>query len=143
MSIQQNMHFESGLLNVDASGDFSLEDAKQAFLEMLGAIAQCKAKKILFDGRKVKGNPKDSERFQYAEFVARETHRIVVEHKIAPRFAYVMRQPLRDPGRYGEKAINGRYEAKFKVLRDSNIPLKKKKVRCFLRQRNWSWTGKS
>ena len=99
MSIQQNMHFESGLLNVDASGDFSLEDAKQAFLEMLGAIAQCKAKKILFDGRKVKGNPKDSERFQYAEFVARETHRIVVEHKIAPRFAYVMRQPSSRPGK--------------------------------------------
>ena len=35
MSIQQTMHFESGLLSVDASGEFSLDDAKQAFLEML------------------------------------------------------------------------------------------------------------
>jgi hypothetical protein len=40
MSIQQNMHFQSGLLSVDASGEFSLEDAKQAFLEMLEAVAQ-------------------------------------------------------------------------------------------------------
>ena len=30
MSIQQNMHFQSGLLKVDASGEFSLEAAKQA-----------------------------------------------------------------------------------------------------------------
>jgi len=42
MSIQQNMHFQSGLLKVDASGEFSLEDAKQAFREMLGAVAQYK-----------------------------------------------------------------------------------------------------
>ena len=51
------MHFQSGLLSVDASGEFSLEDAKQAFLELLKAIAQYQAEKILFDGRNVKGKP--------------------------------------------------------------------------------------
>jgi hypothetical protein len=76
------MHFESGLLSVDASGDFSLEDAKLAFLEMLGAVAQYKAEKILLDGRNVNGNPRDIERFYYGEFAARETRRIVVEHNI-------------------------------------------------------------
>ena len=101
------MHFESGLLSVDASGEFSLEDAKQAFLEMLGAVVQYKAEKILLDGRNVKGNPKDMERFYYGEFAARETHRIVVEHKIVPRFAYVLHEPLRDPARLGETvAVN-------------------------------------
>ena len=107
MTIQQNMHFQSGLLSVDASGEFSLEDAKQAFLEMLEAVAQHKAEKILFDGRNVKGRPEDLERFYYGEFAARETHRIVVEHKIVPRFSYVMHEPLRDPTRLGETiAVN-------------------------------------
>jgi hypothetical protein len=107
MSIQQKMHFQSGLLNVDASGEFSLEDAKQAFLEMLGAVAQYKAEKILFDGRNVKGKPEDMERFYYGEFAARETQRMVVEHKIVPRFAYVINEPLRDKTRLGETvAVN-------------------------------------
>ena len=107
MSIEQNMHFESGLLLVGASGEFSLEDAKQAFLEVLEAVAQHKAEKILLDGRNVKGKPKDMERFYYGEFAARETRRIVVEHKIIPRFAYVIHEPLRDPARLGETvAVN-------------------------------------
>jgi hypothetical protein len=107
MSIQQNIHFESGLLRVDASGEFSLEDAKQAFLELLKAIEQYKAEKILLDGRNMTGKSEDMERFYYGEFAARETRRIVVEHNIAPRFAYVLHEPLRDPERYGETvAVN-------------------------------------
>jgi len=105
--MQQKMHFQSGLLNVDASGEFSLEGAKKGFLEMLGAVAQYKAEKILFDGRTVKGKPGDMERFYYGDFAARETQRIVVEHKIVPRFAYVMHEPLRDKTRLGETvAVN-------------------------------------
>jgi stage II sporulation SpoAA-like protein len=107
MSIQQNMHFQSGLLSVDASGEFSLEDAKQAFLELLKAIAHYQAEKILLDGRNMKGKPGDLERFYYGEFAARETHKLVVEHKIVPRFAYVIHEPLRDPTRLGETvAVN-------------------------------------
>ncbi|HET9606256.1 MAG TPA: hypothetical protein VFO87_04350 [Nitrospira sp.] len=108
MSLLQKMHFESGLLSVDASGDFSLEDAQLAFLEMLGAVAQYKAEKILLDGRNVNGNPGDIERFYYGEFAARETRRIVVEHKIVPRFAYVLHEPLRDPARLGETVATNR-----------------------------------
>ena len=51
MSIQQEMHYELGLLRVDARGEFSLEEAKRAFLEMLGAVAQYKAEKVLLDAR--------------------------------------------------------------------------------------------
>jgi hypothetical protein len=107
MSIQQHMHFQSGLLRVDASGEFSLEDAKQAFLEMLKAVGQHKVEKILLDARNVMGKPGDLERFYYGEFAARESHRMVVEHKIVPRFAYVIHEPLRDPTRLGETvAVN-------------------------------------
>ena len=107
MSIKQNIQFQSGLLTVDASGDFSLEDAEQAFLEMLGAVVQFKAEKILFDGRDVKGHPKHLEFFYYGEFAARETQRIGREHGIVPRFAYVIHVPLCDPERFGETvAVN-------------------------------------
>ena len=37
------MHFESGLLSVEAIGDFSLENAKQAFLGILEAVTHHKA----------------------------------------------------------------------------------------------------
>lgn len=121
MSIQQNMHFQSGLLSVDASGEFSLEDAKQAFLELLKAIAHYQAEKILLDGRNVKGKPGDLERFYYGEFAARETHKLVVEHKIVPRFAYVIHEPLRDPTRLGETvAVNRGMNVKtFETVEDA------------------------
>ena len=47
MSIRHQMHFESGLLSIDATGEFStLEEAKRLFLEILGAVAQYQAKKV-------------------------------------------------------------------------------------------------
>jgi hypothetical protein len=70
MSRQQKMHFGSGLLRVDASGDFSLEDAKQGFLEILEAVAQHKAEKILLDARTVKGKPQG-----HRAFLLRRIHR--------------------------------------------------------------------
>jgi hypothetical protein len=109
MSILQKMHFESGLLKVDARGDFSLEEAKRAFLEMLEAVAQYKAEKVLFDGRNLKGKPERIERFYYGYFAATETYRLMDKRRIpcAPRFAYVIHEPLRDPRRYGETvAVN-------------------------------------
>src|SRR5262245_52897281 len=107
MSIQQQMRFEADLLKVEANGEFSLEEAKRAFQEMLGAVAQYQAKKVLLDGRNVTGKPRDIERFLYGEFAAQETMRLIDEHRIVPRFAYVLHEPLGDPGRYGETvAVN-------------------------------------
>ena len=107
MNIRQQMRFESGFLKIEASGEFSLEEAKRTFLEMLGVVAQCQAEKVVFDGRNVNGKPRDFERFLYGEFAAQETMRLLHEHGIAPRFAYVILEPLRDPARYGENvAVN-------------------------------------
>ena len=107
MSMLQVMHFESDLLNAEAKGEFSLEEAKERFLELLGAVVQYRAKKVLIDGRMLKGNPEDIERFFYGEFAATETLRLVKEQAIAPRFAYVIKEPLRDAGRFGETvAVN-------------------------------------
>jgi hypothetical protein len=107
MGIRQQMSFESGLLKVEANGEFSLEEAKRAFLEMLRTVDQYQAEKVLFDGRNVKGKPGAFERFLYGKFAAQETMRLVHQNGIVPRFAYVILEPLRDPARYGETvAVN-------------------------------------
>ena len=109
MTIWQQMHFESGILKVDARGEFSLEEAKRAFLEMLEAVAQYQAEKVLFDGRNLRGEPASIERFYYGYFAATETINLIgMKHlRQVPQFAYVMNEPLRDPQRYGETvAVN-------------------------------------
>ena len=108
MSILQEMHFEAGLLNVVARGEFSLEEAKRAFLEILGAVTRYQAEKVLLDGRNLKGKPADIDRFYYSRFAAEETMRLVNEDRIRlPRFAYVLHEPIRDPERFGETvAVN-------------------------------------
>ena len=95
MSILQRIQYESGLLHVDVTGEFSLEEGKRNFLEILGAVARYQAAKVFVDGRTVKGKPEDIERFYYGEFAAKETHRFGREHGICPQFAYVLHEPLR------------------------------------------------
>src|SRR5262245_9018007 len=121
MSIQQKMHFESGLLRVDARGEYSLEEAKRAFLEMLRAVAQYRAETVRLDGRTLNGKPASIERFYYGECAAKETMRLIKEHGIAPRFAYVLNEPLRDPLRYGETvAVNrGMFVKTFETPEDA------------------------
>jgi hypothetical protein len=82
---------------------------------------QGNAEKILLDGRNVKGKPQDMERFHYSVFAARETHRIVVEHNLVSRFAYVVHEPLRDRERLGETvAVNRGMDVKvFEILEDA------------------------
>jgi len=107
MSIQQEMQFEAGLLRVETRGEFSLVEAKRAFIEVLEAVARYEAEKVLIDGRTVKGKPEDVERFYYGQFAAQETSRLVKEHRVSPKFAYVLHEPLRDPERFGEHvAVN-------------------------------------
>jgi hypothetical protein len=61
------------------------------------------------------------ERFLYAEFAARETTKLIQEHKIAPRFACVITAPLRDPKRFGENvAVNrGMNVRTFETIKDA------------------------
>src|SRR5262245_9098390 len=102
MSLQPNMYFASDILHVDVMGELSVEEAKRAFLEMLEAVVEYQAKKVLIDGRTLKGNPDYVERFYYGEFAANATRRLALEHGIVPRFAYVITAALRHPNRLGE-----------------------------------------
>jgi hypothetical protein len=94
---------------VVATGDFSLVDAEITFLEMLDAVALHQARKVLLDGRELKGSPEAIERFYYGEFAANAVARYVAEGTVrrAPQFAYVLHKPVLDPNRLGETvAVN-------------------------------------
>jgi hypothetical protein len=103
-----DMRPDSDLLRVDATGDFSFEEAKRTFLEMMEAIALHRTTRVLVDGRTVKGNPEIMERFYYSEFAAQTVLQYQTRSALrTPRFAFVLREPVLDPGRFGETvAVN-------------------------------------
>jgi hypothetical protein len=103
MNMQLQIRSEPNLLRVDATGDFSFEEAKRTFLQMMEAIALHSSTRILIDGRTVTGNPELMERFYFSEFTAQT----VLDYQKksgsrTPRFAYVLKIPVLDPRRFGE-----------------------------------------
>jgi hypothetical protein len=113
---------ESGFLNVDAMGTYSLEEAKRTFIEVLEAVALNKVGKVLFDGRRLAGNPKFMERFYYGEFAAKAVAKYAARgvHRDT-QFAYVLEVPMLDPRRFGETvAVNrGMVVKTFENLNDA------------------------
>lgn len=108
MSILSAIRFESGFLNVEAKGNFSLKEAERNFVEILEAVAQHKTKRVFIDGRKLVGEPETIERFYYGEFVA-HTIRDFAQRGVSPstQFAYVLTEPVLDERRFGETvAVN-------------------------------------
>lgn len=108
MSMLLDIHVEANLLNIVASGEFSLGEAERTFVQMLNAVELHQSKKVLFDGRKLVGNPKIIERFYYGQFAAQS----VAEFRKRglprdPQFAYILKEPVLDPERFGETvAVN-------------------------------------
>ena len=101
---------ESDLLNIVVTGRFSLEEAKRTFLEILDAVAVQKSKKVLIDGRALAGKPEVIERFYYGQFIAELV--ISYEDRGVPAgtpFAYVLKDPVLDPKRFGETVAVNRY----------------------------------
>jgi hypothetical protein len=101
---------ESGLLHVKMGGEFQLDEAQNTFLELLEFAAQHKARKVLFNGLEITGNPETMERFYYGNFVA-ETLFKFKDKRVPLRtpFAYVLKEPVRDPQRFGETVAINRF----------------------------------
>jgi hypothetical protein len=94
---------ESGLLNVVATGDFSLPEAKRTFLELLEAMVQHRSNKVIVDGRRLTGEPELMERFYFSSFAAD----MVIQYYargvlVGTPFAFVLTEPVLDPNRFGE-----------------------------------------
>jgi hypothetical protein len=100
----------SGLLHAKVVGEFRLDEAQNTFLQLLESIAQHKAHKVLFNGLELSGNPDTIERFYYGSFVAEAVFKF--EDKGVSQFtpfAYVLKEPVRDPGRFGETVAVNRF----------------------------------
>lgn len=102
------IHPGPGFLRAVVSGEFSMDEAKRAFLEILDAAARHRAGKVLVDGRELKGKPNFIQRFLFARFAA---HAVASRpERGAPRtsqFAYLLREPMFEPQRFGETvAVN-------------------------------------
>jgi hypothetical protein len=103
MSMTLQIRPEPDLLRIDATGEFSLDEAKLNFLETMEAVALHKPKAVLFDGRTVTGNPQTMERFYCGEFAAHTVLQYQIRTRsAAPRFAYVFKEPVLDPQRFAE-----------------------------------------
>lgn len=93
----------SSFLNVEVTGEFSLPEAKQTFLEILEAATVNKLNKVLFDGRRLIGDPSTIERFYYGDFAATSVRKqIALGLPDNTHFAYVLELPMRDPMKFGE-----------------------------------------
>ncbi|HTH38130.1 MAG TPA: hypothetical protein VL572_09195 [Pyrinomonadaceae bacterium] len=115
MSMTINISARPENLHVVAAGEFSLDEAKRTFLEMLDAIQKLGIRKVLFDGRDITGEPLLIERFYYGQFAAEHVSNLT-EHGWEgeePQFAYVLTEPVLDWLRFGEmvmrnRGVNGR-----------------------------------
>jgi hypothetical protein len=118
MSMKLKICPEPGFLRVITMGQFSLEESKRSFMEILEAVGQSKARKVLIDGRRITGKPETMERFHYGDFIARA----VMEFSDrgvsrATQFAYVLEDPVLDPQRFGETIAVNRF-MRMKVFDD-------------------------
>jgi hypothetical protein len=96
------MRIESKCLHVRVEGRFSLGAAQKAFVDVLEAALRRRVGLILFDARRVTGNPSTIDRFFYAKFTALTVALARQRHGIRnPKFAYVLKAPVLDPKRFG------------------------------------------
>ncbi|HUC99651.1 MAG TPA: hypothetical protein VMR88_14275 [Candidatus Polarisedimenticolaceae bacterium] len=72
------------------------------------AVARYQVKKVLFDGRRLTGDPDTLERFYYGKFAADAVLQFK-DRGVSPatQFAYVLKEPVLDAQRFGETvAVN-------------------------------------
>jgi hypothetical protein len=94
------MKFETHeeFLYCKVSGEYSFEHLCSVVRKVLAEAGQRGANKVLVDGLQMWGSPTMAERYGLSEFLARE----MVEARIFPRLAFLGKEPLVDPNRFGE-----------------------------------------
>ena len=103
------MHVESEVLHVSATGQFSMEEAKRTFIEVIDAVAKHRVDKVFFDGRGIEGNPELIERFYFSKFAAHTVNDYSSRGLCRfPIFGFVLKEPVLDPGRFGETVAMNR-----------------------------------
>lgn len=109
MAMDLRISFEDGLLRATMTGEFSLDEAKRTYLEVLDAVTRHQADRVLMDGLELTGEPRVIERFYYGEFAAESLLRLYgCGVTCMPRFAYLLKVPVLDESRFGETVARNR-----------------------------------
>ena len=107
MELTLDICADSGLLHATYSGEFSLAEAQNTFLQILDGIEHHKARKVVVDGKTLTGEPTTLERFLYGEFTAEKVQVLRMRTGLSPKFAYILIPPVLDSRRLGENvAVN-------------------------------------
>jgi hypothetical protein len=108
MSMVAKIEPEKDFLRVHLTGEFSLAEAKDAYVRTLEAVALHKMTKVLADCRNLKGAMTVMDRFEYSTFVAQEIARASgTGVSRCTRFAYVSKPPFFDRKKFSETvAVN-------------------------------------
>lgn len=104
MSMRTKIVAKPHHLLVQVSGEYSLEEAKLSFLDLVDAIKKHMLGNVLYDGRELAGKPRLLERFYYGHFVAESIQDLKDRGWNGPelRFAYVLKEPVLHEQRLGE-----------------------------------------
>jgi hypothetical protein len=102
MPMNARIQPEAGYLYVEFSGPFELGEALALSARYLEACVEHQLSKVVVDTRPVTGTLTLTERFRYADFVARKVIDIVVRGGLkSPQLAYVGTPPIIDPHEFG------------------------------------------
>lgn len=109
------------LLYVTVEGEFSLDEATRTFGMVLDMMTVNECRRVLFDGRRIEGEPTAVERFYYAAFASDAVQLLRdggwVDDR--PQFAYVLSEPVLDPLRLGQIVAKKR-DMRVKAFDDLN-----------------------
>jgi hypothetical protein len=108
MAISLKLDSNGDFLHCKGSGQFALKDACSMFHDIFAAAAERSASKVLVDCLEIEGNPTMVDRYEFAEFIARESVGYINERKGFPGLAIVGKEPLVDPNRFGELVARNR-----------------------------------
>lgn len=109
MGMKLKLKPNSEFLLAIVEGKFSLNEAKRAFVEILDATIEHKNTKIIIEGRRLKGSPTTMDRFHFGEFAAQMVSTYSTKGLFpAPTFAFVMKEPIFDPHKFGETVAANR-----------------------------------
>ena len=104
MGISLEFEAREEFLHCRARGMYSFEEGCLLIRGVLAEADQRGATKVLVDGLQMGGSPTMVERYALSEFLARE----MVELGISPRLAFLGKEPLVDPNRFGEIVARNR-----------------------------------
>jgi len=109
-------------LSVTVSGNFSLDEAKKMYVEILEILLDKKLLKLFFNVYKVKGKVTTMDRYHFGEFAALESIKYMGKGLVRIAVGFYGIEPIIDPERFGELVARNR-GLDLKVTTDKNEAL--------------------